>query len=102
MGKGGMGNMMKQAQQMQANLQKAQSELANIDVEGLSGNGLVKINISCKNDIKKVTLDPSVLDDKEMLEDLIVVALKDAFEKIDAATSKKMGSLVPPGMNLPF
>ena len=57
MGKGGMGNMMKQAQQMQANLQKAQSELANIDVEGLSGNGLVKINISCKNDIKKVSSD---------------------------------------------
>ena len=102
MGKGGMGNMMKQAQQMQANLQKAQSELANIDVEGLSGNGLVKINISCKNDIKKVTLDPSLLDDKEMLEDLIVVALKDAFQKIDEATSKKMGGLVPPGMNLPF
>ena len=79
MGKGGMGNMMKQAQQMQANLQKAQSELANIDVEGLSGNGLVKINISCKNDIKKVTLDPSVLDDKEMLEDLIIVAFKGCF-----------------------
>jgi|TARA_B110000881_G_C18237860_1_gene347057 DNA-binding YbaB/EbfC family protein len=102
MSKGGMGNMMKQAQQMQANLQKAQNELANIDVEGLSGNGLVKINISCKNDIKKVTLDPSLLDDKEMLEDLIVVALKDAFQKIDEATSKKMGGLVPPGMNLPF
>jgi len=102
MSKGGMGNMMKQAQQMQANLQKAQNELANIDVEGLSGNGLVKINISCKNDIKKVTLDSSLLDDKEMLEDLIVVALKDAFQKIDEATSKKMGGLVPPGMNLPF
>jgi len=102
MSKGGMGNMMKQAQQMQANLQKAQNELANIDVEGLSGNGLVKINISCKNDIKKVTLDPSLLDDKELLEDLIVVALKDAFQKIDEATSKKMGGLVPPGMNLPF
>jgi len=102
MSKGGMGNMMKQAQQMQANLQKAQNELANIDVEGLSGNGLVKINISCKNNIKKVTLDPSLLDDKEMLEDLIVVALKDAFQKIDEATSKKMGGLVPPGMNLPF
>ncbi len=55
-----------------------------------------------QNDIKKVTLDPSLLDDKEMLEDLIVVALKDAFQKIDEATSKKMGGLVPPGMNLPF
>ena len=102
MGKGGMGNLMKQAQMMQANLKKAQDELATIDVEGSSGNGLVKIIISCKNDIKKVAIDPSLLNDKEMLEDLIVVALKDAFEKIETTSSEKMNGLVPPGMNLPF
>tara|TARA_X000000368_G_C23019216_1_gene707189 strand:- start:434 stop:772 length:339 start_codon:yes stop_codon:yes gene_type:complete len=102
MGKGGMGNLMKQAQMMQANLKKAQDELATIDVEGSSGNGLVKIIISCKNDIKKVDIDPSLLNDKEMLEDLIVVALKDAFEKIETTSSEKMNGLVPPGMNLPF
>ena len=102
MSKGGMGNLMKQAQMMQANLKKAQDELANIDIEGSSGNGLVKILMSCKNDIKKVDIDPSLLNDKEMLEDLIIVALKDAFQKIESTSSEKMNGLVPPGMNLPF
>jgi DNA-binding YbaB/EbfC family protein len=87
---------------MQANLKKAQDELANIDIEGSSGNGLVKILMSCKNDIKKVDIDPSLLNDKEMLEDLIIVALKDALQKVENTSSEKMNGLVPPGMNLPF
>ena len=102
MAKGGMGNLMKQAQMMQANLQKAQSELASIDVQGTSGNGLIKITISCKHEIKKVDIDPSLLEDKEMLEDLIMVAFKDALSNIESTSSQKMGGLVPPGMNLPF
>ncbi|MBT5573467.1 MAG: YbaB/EbfC family nucleoid-associated protein [Nitrosomonadales bacterium] len=102
MAKGGMGNLMKQAQMMQANLQKAQAELANIDVEGTSGNGLIKITISCKHEIKKIDIDPSLLEDKEMLEDLIMVAFKDALNKVETTSSQKMGGLVPPGMNLPF
>ena len=102
MAKGGMGNIMKQAQMMQANLQKAQAELANIDVEGEAGNGMIKITISCKHEIKKVDIDPSLLEDKEMLEDLIMVAFKDALSKVESTSSQKMGGLVPPGMNLPF
>ena len=102
MAKGGMGNLMKQAQMMQANLQKAQAELANIDVQGTSGNGLIKITISCKHEIKKVDIDPSLLEDKEKLEDLIMVAFKDALSNIESTSSQKMGGLVPPGMNLPF
>ncbi|MBT3512975.1 MAG: YbaB/EbfC family nucleoid-associated protein, partial [Nitrosomonadales bacterium] len=77
MSKGGMGNIMKQAQMMQANLQKAQAELASIDVQGSASNGLVKIVMSCKHEVKKIDIDPSILEDKEMLEDMLVVALKD-------------------------
>ena len=102
MAKGGMGNIMKQAQMMQANLQKAQAELASIDVEGASGNGMIKITISCKHEIKKIDIDPSLLEDKEMLEDLIMVAFKDALGKVEITSSQKIGGLVPPGMNLPF
>ena len=102
MSKGGMGNIMKQAQMMQANMQKAQEELSGINVEGVAANGLIKIQISCKNEIKKVEIDPSILDDKEMLEDLIMVAFKDAIKKIEITTSERMSRLVPPGMNLPF
>ena len=102
MSKGGMGNLMKQAQMMQANLQKAQAELASIDVQGSASNGLVKIVMSCKHEVKRVDIDPSILEDKEMLEDMLVVALKDTLQKIEVTTSSKMGGLVPPGMNLPF
>ena len=102
MSKGGMGNIMKQAQMMQANLQKAQAELASIDVQGSASNGLVKIVMSCKHEVKSVDIDPSILEDKEMLEDMLVVALKDTLQKIEVTTSSKMGGLVPPGMNLPF
>ena len=102
MAKGGMGNLMKQAQMMQANLQKAQNELGNIEVEGSASNGQVKITMSCKNEVKKVLIDESLLTDKELLEDLILVALKDVQAKIESTTSQKMYGLVPPGMNLPF
>jgi len=102
MAKGGMGNIMKQAQMMQANLQKAQAELANIDIEGTAGNGLIKITISCKHEIKKIDIDPSLLEDKEMLEDLIMVAFKDALSRVESTSSQKMEGLVPLGMNLPF
>ena len=79
--KGGMGNLMKQAQQMQANMQKAQEELTNVDVEGIASNGLVKVLMSCRNEVKRVSIDDSVMDDKETLEDLIVIALKDSAQK---------------------
>ena len=102
MSKGGMGNLMKQAQMMQANLQKAQAELATIDVEGNASNGLVKVTMSCKNEIKRINIDPSLLDDKEILEDMIAVAFKDALKKIEATSNQKMGGLMPPGMNLPI
>jgi DNA-binding YbaB/EbfC family protein len=102
MAKGGMGNLMKQAQMMQANLQKAQNELASIDVQGKASNGLVKITMSCKYEVKKIEIDPSLLDDKEMLEDMITVALKDTIKKIESTTNSKMSGLMPSGMNLPF
>lgn len=100
--KGGMGNLMKQAQQMQANMQKAKEELANIEVEGVAANGLVKIQMTCKNEVKRVILDDSVMDDKETLEDLLVLALKDANTKAEATSSAKMANYMPAGMKLPF
>jgi len=102
MAKGGLGNLMKQAQMMQANLQKAQNELASIDVQGEASNGLVKITMSCKYEVKKIEIDPSLLDDKEMLEDMITVALKDTIKKIESTTNSKMSGLMSGGMNLPF
>ncbi len=100
--KGGMGNMMKQAQMMQANMQKAQAELANVEVEGVAGNGLVKVIMTCRNEVKRVNIDDSVMDDKETLEDLLVVALKDANQKAEATSTARMSSLMPAGMKLPF
>lgn len=100
--KGGMGNLMKQAQQMQANMQKAQEELANIEVEGVAANGLVKVQMNCKNEVKRITLDDSVMDDKETLEDLLVIAMKDANTKAEATTASRMSGFMPAGMKLPF
>ena len=100
--KGGMANMMKQAQQMQANMQKAQAELANIDVEGIASNGLVKVTKACNNVVKRVAIDDSVMDDKETLEDLLVIALKDATAKAEATSSARMANYMPAGMKLPF
>lgn len=100
--KGGMGNLMKQAQQMQANMQKAQEELANVMVEGVAANGLVKVQMSCRNEVKRISLDDSVMDDKETLEDLLVIALKDATAKAEATSSARMANYMPAGMKLPF
>lgn len=106
--KGGLGNLMKQAQKMQENMAKAQEELAQTEVEGAAGNGLVKVTMTCNHNVKRVIIDPSLLsDDKEMLEDLIVTALNDATRKAEATSQEKMGRLtagmpLPPGMKLPF
>lgn len=105
--KGGMAGLMKQAQQMQANMKKAQDELATIEVEGQSGSGMVKVIMTCAHEVRRVNLDQSVLDDKEMLEDLIVAALTDANNKAAETSKKRMsgfsaGMNLPPGLNLPF
>jgi DNA-binding YbaB/EbfC family protein len=98
---------MKQAQKMQENMAKAQEELANLEVEGQSGAGAVKVVMTCKHDVKRVMIDASVMDDKEMLEDLIAAALNDANRRAEATSQERMGSLtaglpLPPGMKLPF
>jgi DNA-binding YbaB/EbfC family protein len=105
--KGGIANLMKQAQKMQENMAKAQDELANLEVEGQSGAGAVKVVMTCKHDVKRVMIDASVMDDKEMLEDLIAAALNDANRRAEATSQERMGSLtaglpLPPGMKLPF
>ena len=105
--KGGLGQLMKQAQQMQENMRKAQEELAKIEVEGQSGAGLVKVVITCKFAVKKVTLDASLMgEDKDMVEDLVMAAMNDAVAKAEATAQAKMqgftaGLNLPPGMKLP-
>jgi DNA-binding YbaB/EbfC family protein len=100
--KGGMGNMMKQAQMMQANMQKAQAELASTEVEGVASNGMVKVSMTCNNEVKRVHIDEAAMDDKETLEDLILIALKDARAKAEATSTARMSSVMPAGMKLPF
>ncbi len=106
--KGGLGNIMKQAQQMQENMQKAQEEIARLEVTGESGAGLVKITMTGKHDVKKVVIDPTLLgDDKDMLEDLIAAAVNDANRRVENMTQEKMSGLtagmnLPAGMKLPF
>ena len=106
--KGQLAGLMKQAQAMQENLKRAQDELANIEVEGQSGAGLVKVVMTCKNDVRRVTIDPSLLaDDKDMLEDLVAAAFNDAVRRAEATSQEKMGKLtaglpLPPGMKMPF
>ncbi|MBU0621243.1 MAG: YbaB/EbfC family nucleoid-associated protein [Gammaproteobacteria bacterium] len=103
--KGGIAGLMKQAQQMQANMKKAQDELATIEVEGQSGSGMVKVIMTCAHEVRRVSLDDSVMDDKEMLEDLIVAAISDANKKVAETTQKRMSGFsahLPPGMSLPF
>ena len=105
--KGGIAGLMKQAQQMQTNMAKAQEELALLEVEGQSGAGAVKVVMTCKHDVKRVTIDPVVMDDKEMLEDLIAAAMNDAVRKAESTAQEKMsgftaGMQLPPGMKLPF
>ena len=106
--KGGIGNLMKQAQQMQANMQKMQEEVANMEVEGQAGGGLVKVTMTGRHDVKRVSIDDSLLqDDKEMLEDLIAAAVNDAVRQVEKMSQEKMSSItagfnLPPGMKLPF
>ena len=106
--KGGLGNLMKQAQQMQENLQKAQEELANMEVTGESGGGMVKITMTGRHDVRRVEIDPALMgDDKEMLEDLIAAAVNDTVRKIEKESQERMSGLtaglnLPGGMKLPF
>ena len=106
--KGHLAGLMKQAQAMQDNMKKAQDELANIDVEGQSGSGLVKITMSCKHDVKRVSIDATLMtDDKDMLEDLLAAAFNDGLRRAEEVSSAKMGKLtagmpMPPGMKFPF
>jgi len=106
--KGQLAGLMRQAQQMQENLKKAQEALADVLVEGASGGGLVKVTMNCHHNVKRVAIDPSLLaDDKDMLEDLVAAACNDALRKVEATSQERMASLtaglpLPPGMKLPF
>jgi DNA-binding YbaB/EbfC family protein len=106
--KGQIAGLMKQAQAMQDNLKKAQEELASIEVEGQSGAGLVKVTMTCKHDVKRIVIDPSLLgDDKDMLEDLVAAAFNDGVRRAEEVSQEKMGKVtagmpLPPGMKLPF
>ncbi|KMQ81035.1 hypothetical protein BPMI_03239 [Candidatus Burkholderia pumila] len=103
-----LAGLMRQAQQMQENMKKMQDQLALIEVEGQSGAGLVKVTMTCKNDVKRVSIDPSLLaDDKDMLEDLVAAAFNDVVRKAEATTQEKMSGMtadmpMPPGFKLPF
>lgn len=106
--KGGIGQLMKQAQQMQAEMQKAQEEMGNMTVTGESGAGMVKITMTCKHEVRSLDIDDSLLgDDKDMLEDLIVAAFNDALRRAEQAIQEKFSGMasglnLPPGMKLPF
>jgi DNA-binding YbaB/EbfC family protein len=105
--KGGLGNLMKQAQEMQENMRRAQEELAKIEVTGTAGGGLVNVTMTCRHDVRKVSIDDSLMqDDKEMIEDLVAAAVNDAVRKIEETSKEKMGGLMGglniPGLNLPF
>jgi hypothetical protein len=106
--KGGIGNMMKQAQALQANMAKAQAEIAALEVTGESGGGMVKVTMNGKHEARRVQIDPTVpLDDREMIEDLVAAAINDAAQRVEAATQERMSSVMgginlPPGMKLPF
>ena len=106
--KGDIGNMMKQAQALQANMQKAQAEIAAMEVVGEAGGGMVKVTMNGRHEAKRVQIDPSVpLDDREMLEDLVAAAINDAAQKVESATQQQMsgvmgGMKLPAGFKLPF
>ncbi|MFK8026632.1 MAG: YbaB/EbfC family nucleoid-associated protein [Gammaproteobacteria bacterium] len=106
--KGGLGNLMKQAQKMQEDMQKAQEEIKLIEVEGQSGGGMVKVTMMGSHEVKRIAVDDSLIgDDKDMLEDLIAAAMNDAVHKLEATTKDKYAGLtsgmsLPPGMKLPF
>ncbi|CAE6499648.1 MAG TPA: YbaB/EbfC family nucleoid-associated protein [Nitrosomonas nitrosa] len=106
--KANLGNLMKQAQQMQENMKAMQEQLATMEVEGQSGAGMVKVVMTCRYDVKRINIDNSLIgEDKEMLEDLIAAAVNDAVRRVEATTQEKMASLtggmgLPPGIKLPF
>ena len=105
--KGGIAGLMKQAQQMQDNMKKMQDSLGSIEVEGQSGAGMVKVTMTCKHDVRRIAIDPSVMDDKEMLEDLVAAAVNDAVRRVESTTQEKMsgftsGLNLPPGFKMPF
>ncbi len=106
--KGGLGNIMRQAQKMQADMQRVQEELANMEVTGQAGGGMVAVVMTGRHDLKRVTVDPSLMqDDKEMLEDLIAAAVNDAVRQIEKISQQRMagvtaGMNLPGGMKLPF
>lgn len=106
--KGAIGNLMRQAQQIQDNLKRAQEELANLEVTGESGAGLVKVTMTGRHDVKRVSIDPTLLqDDKDMLEDLVAAAVNDANRRVEEVSKTRMAGLtagmnLPPGLNLPF
>ena len=98
--KGGIAGLMKQAQQMQDNMKKMQDSLGSIEVEGQSGAGMVKVTMTCKHDVRRIAIDPSVMDDKEMLEDLVAAAVNDAVRRVESTTQEKMSGFTA-GLNLP-
>lgn len=106
--KGGLGNLMKQAQQMQDNMKKMQDSLGSVEVEGQAGAGMVKVTMTCHHDVKRVSIDPSLMTgDKEMLEDLLAAAVNDANRRVESTVQEKMagftnGMGLPPGFKLPF
>ncbi len=106
--KGGLGNLMKQAQEMQASMQRAQEELASLEVTGESGGGLVKVTMTGRHEVRRISIDDSLVeDDKDMLEDLVAAAVNDAVHKLESTTKERMTGLtagmnLPPGMKLPF
>ena len=106
--KGGLGNLMKQAQQMQDNMKKMQDSLGSVEVEGQAGAGMVKVTMTCHHDVKRVSIDPSLMtEDKEMLEDLLAAAVNDANRRVESPVQEKMagftnGMGLPPGFKLPF
>jgi nucleoid-associated protein EbfC len=105
--KGNIGNLLKQAQAMQENMQKAQAEIGQINATGESGGGMVKVTMNGRHEVSRVQIEPAVLDDREMLEDLLAAAINDATHRIDAAVQQKMsgmmsGMQLPPGIKLPF
>lgn len=106
--RGNIGQLMKQAQEMQENMRRMQEQLASVEVEGQAGSGAIKVLMTCKHEVRRVSIDPSVTgDDREMLEDLLAAAYNDAARKVEATVAEKMGGLtaglgLPAGMKLPF
>lgn len=105
--KGGLGNIMKQAQKMQESMQKAQEEMANMEITGEAGGGMVSVVMTGRHEVRRVSIDESVYDDREMVEDLVAAAFNDAAQKLEKESQERMQSMtegmgLPPGMKLPF